>query len=370
MKKQQQKEKLAVDLIPAQAWGRNVRAVVSDVTWGDLRRKFGAIFDPYINYPNPTAPIICNGCGNEFTANLHLHEVWEFDDDNLVQQLVKFIAVCEDCHNAIHIGRSNKVGLGDSAMAHLKDVNGWTDLQLEKHLNKANALWLKRINFEYQLDLNWLLEGGWVAPNLIHLNWLVKPKRVYNRVDAIEWANTILSSTNAVILDTETTGLIEGPIANPNAEIVELAIISVSGEVLFNKRVKPLHPIPERTMAIHGITNTAVRRCHNFAKWYPEIHEILSGKIVVCYNTRFDGRILKNTCKLHGITPPEDVMWECAMKVYKAYQEPNTRFSRLPGATHGALSDCMATLKLIERMSRNEVIINDEFDHLLEKSSD
>lgn len=81
----QQKAKLAVDLIPAQAWGKNVRAVVSDATWGGLRYKFGAIFDPYINYPNSTAPIICNGCGKEFTANLHLHEVWEFDDDNLVQ---------------------------------------------------------------------------------------------------------------------------------------------------------------------------------------------------------------------------------------------------------------------------------------------
>lgn len=37
-----------------------------------------------------------------------------------------------------------------------------------------------------------------------------------------------------VILDTETTGLIEGFEKNPNAEVIELAIISVDGEVLFN----------------------------------------------------------------------------------------------------------------------------------------
>lgn len=356
------KAKLSVSLIPSNAWGQNVRAVVSDATWHGLRCRFGAIFDPFEHYPRATPPLVCQGCKREFHESLHLHEIWNFDDDNLTQKLVDFMVVCEDCHNAIHMGRANKVGLGASAIKHLKAVNSWTDLQLEKHLSNASAQWLKRINYTYQLDLSWLIEEGFIQENLIHLNWLKKPKRVYDRADAIEWSKAILELPNAVILDTETTGLIEGPSANPNAEIVELAIISISGEVLFNKRFKPLHSIPRRTIEIHGITNTAVRRCPSFSKLYPEIFQLLSGKIVVCYNARFDGKILNNTCKLHSILPPEDIVWECAMKVYKAYQEPNTRFSRLPGASHNALDDCMATLALIGKMSRNEIIPNDQFD--------
>ncbi len=374
----QQKSKLEVDLIPANAWGRNVRAVVSESSWYSLRIKFNAIKPAYSLatdpvflairnssstslvpsgiYPETTKSLVCSGCGKSVSESLHLHEKWEFDDENLIQKLVGFVAVCEDCHNAIHMGRSIKVGLGESAKKHLKKVNGWTDSQLNKHLECASTQWLKRIDLKYQLDLSWLLEQGLLSAKAIHLNWLNKPPRVFDRVGAISWAKTMLETADAVILDTETTGLMEGPIANPDAEIVELAIISVTGKVLYNSRFKPRYSIPQRTTEIHGITNQAVKNSPKFSKEFSKILQILTGKIVISYNARFDEKILANTCNLHKLTPPEDVMWECAMKVYKAYQEPNTRFSKLPGANHDALSDCKATLKLIKRMSRNEDI--------------
>ena len=374
--RKQQKPKLEVDLIPANAWGRNVRAVVSESSWCSLRVKFNAIkpayslatdpvflairnssgtsLDPSENYPEPTKPLVCGGCEKSVSESLHLHEKWEFDDENFIQKLVGFVAVCEDCHNAIHFGRSNKVGLGEFAKTHLKKVNGWTDSQLNKHLGNASSQWVKRIDFNYQLDLSWLLEEGLLSAKEIHLNWLNKPPRVFDRVGAISWTKAILETADAVILDTETTGLMEGPMANPDAEIVELAIISVNGKVLYNSRFKPRYSIPQRTTEIHGITNQAVKNSPKFSKEFSKILQILTGRIVISYNARFDGKVLANTCKLHKLTPPEDVMWECAMKVYKAYQEPDTRFSRLLGASHDALSDCKATLKLIKKMSRNE----------------
>lgn len=374
--KKQQKPKLEVDLIPANAWGRNVRAVVSESSWYSLRIKFnatkpayslatdpawlalhsrlGAPLDPSENYPEPTKPLVCSSCEKSVSESLHLHEKWEFDDENFIQKLVGFVAVCEDCHNAIHFGRSHKVGLGEFAKTHLKKVNAWTDSQLNKHLENASSQWVKRIDFNYQLDLSWLLEEGLLSSKEIHLNWLNKPLRVFDRVGAISWAKAMLETADAVILDTETTGLMEGPMANPDAEVVELAIISVNGKVLYNSRFKPRYSIPQRTTEIHGITNQAVKNSPKFSKEFSKILQILTGKIVISYNARFDGKILANTCKLHKVTPPEDVMWECAMKVYKAYQEPDTRFSRLPSASHDALSDCKATLKLIKKMSRNE----------------
>jgi DNA polymerase III epsilon subunit-like protein len=351
--KKQQKIKLEVSLIPAKSWGQNVRAVVSEGSWFSLRSKFGAVFDPYGNYLEPAKPLVCSGCEKIVSESLHLHEKWEFDDKNLVQKLVGFLAVCEDCHNAIHMGRSNIVGLGESAKAHLKKVNGWTDSQLNKHLENASSQWVKRIGIKYQLDLSWLLKEGLLSDKEIHLNWLNRPPRVYDRLGAISWANAMLESNNTVILDTETTGLIEGPIANPNAEIVELAIISIAGKVLYNSRFKPRYSIPKRTIEFHGITNQAVKNSPKFSKEYSKILQILTGKIVICYKARFDQKILANTCRLHKLTPPEDVMWECAMNIYKAYQEPNTRFSKLPGGKHNALPDCKATLKLIKNMSQD-----------------
>lgn len=352
-----QKQKLEVSLIPAKAWGRNVRAVVSESSWFTLRSKFGAIFDAYKNYPALTEPLVCSGCGKSFSENLHLHEKWEFDDENLIQKLSGFVAICEDCHNAIHMGRANLVGVGDSAREHIKKVNSWTDSQLIKHLNDASSQWSRRIDLVYQLDLSWLLKEGLLSEREIHLNWLNRPPRVFDRLGAISWAKAILDSDNAVILDTETTGLMEGPLANPNAEIIELAIISIEGKVLYNGRFKPRYSIPQRTTEIHGITNQAVKGAPRFSKEFPEILNILSGKIVICYNTRFDSKVLANTCGLHKLTAPDDVMWECAMKIFKAYREPSSLFSKLPGAKHNALSDCKATLKLIKKMSQNADIL-------------
>lgn len=351
--------RLNIGLIPASAWGRNVRAIVSEESWLRLRKKNGAIYDPYNNYPNEALPLVCECCERLFFESLHLHELWTFDDDRCTQTLVGFKVICEDCHNAIHIGRANKVGLGEGARNHLKWVNEWSDRKLNKHIENAFNEWNRRHGNEYEIDVNWLLDQQLLTAKEIHLNWLNRPGRVYDRIDAIGWAKDILSLQDVIILDTETTGLIEGFNRYPEAEIIELAIISTSGDVLYNNRFKPLYTIPKRAMKIHGITNTMVKRSPCFAKEFPIIMEILHGKIAVSYNTRFDSKILNNTCKLHEIKPPDSITWECAMRVFKAYLEPAISFVKLPNASHSALGDCRAALDLINKMSKGEEIIVD-----------
>ena len=372
MVKKQNAPKLEVDLIPANAWGRNVRAVVSESTWYSLRVKFGsepayssetdAAFptihdklDLDENIQEDTKLLLCGVCGKTVPDGLHLHEKWKFDDENLIQMLVGFIPVCEDCHNAIHFGRSSMVGLRDKAYLHLKNINDWSDEQTKNHIKKAFDEWKKREQLHYQLDLSFLYENELVPKRQIHLGWLDRPRRVRDRLDALSWSQTILELPNAVILDTETTGLIEGVGRNPNAEIVELAIISVNGGTLYNGRFKPRYKIPAHVVDIHRITNQAVRKKPIFSKEYAKIVQILHGKIIVAYNSRFDQKIIENTCRLYGLNPPEDILWECAMWAYKGYQE-SPQFLKLPNGKHSALSDCTATLQLIKRMSQNEDI--------------
>lgn len=70
------------------------------------------------------------------------------------------------------------------------------------------------------------------------------------RKAAINLMNSwLINSDNFVILDTETTGLDE------HDEIVEVAVIDMSGKVLLNTLVNPIQPIPYEATQIHGITN-------------------------------------------------------------------------------------------------------------------
>lgn len=57
---------------------------------------------------------------------------------------------------------------------------------------------------------------------------------------------------NYVILDVETTGL------SSDDEVVELAIIDLKGNTLYNSLIKPSMAIPEEATAIHHITNDMV----------------------------------------------------------------------------------------------------------------
>lgn len=73
------------------------------------------------------------------------------------------------------------------------------------------------------------------------------------RQQAREWLR------NCVILDVETTGL------DKYAEIVEISIIDEQGHILLNTLVKPLEPIPDDVIAIHGITNEMVASAPSWA---------------------------------------------------------------------------------------------------------
>lgn len=351
---------LSIDLVPKNAWGKNVRAVVSNYDWNMLRWRLGASLEQ----PTPGGDamcgrsfrgnnyLICNICARKFD-NLHLHELWQFDDIELIQKLIGCRAICEECHNAIHFGRSQAVGLERQALAHIQNINGWSEEDARNHINSSFKEWIRRDQLHYKLDLSYLLENNLIHKRKIHWAWLDRPQRVRDRLDALLWSQTLLELPCAVILDTETTGLIEGPMKNPNAEVIELAIISLKGKTLYNGRFRPLYEIPSHVVDFHGITNEAVKKSPTFKKEYKTIQKILHGKIVVAYNSKFDQKIIANTCRIHEILALDNLSWECAMWAYKGYLE-SPKFLRLPHGKHSALADCKATLNMIKKMAKGE----------------
>jgi hypothetical protein len=104
-------------------WGKNVRAVVSKTIWSNLRWGYGAtrlLNDRLeIDFPEEilekhrehTGHLYCSICDDK-RRGLELHEEWYFDDENRIQRLDEFLAICPRCHLAKHLGYANRIGKG------------------------------------------------------------------------------------------------------------------------------------------------------------------------------------------------------------------------------------------------------------------
>lgn len=110
---------------------------------------------------------------------------------------------------------------------------------------------------------------------------------VRDRARASAWAAEVLADPNAVILDSETTGLY-------GSYAVELAVRRVvDREVLLDVRINPQVPIEEGASAVHGITDADVAGEPVFAAFAERLLGVLDGRRVVVYNAEFDAGVLQ-----------------------------------------------------------------------------
>lgn len=175
----------------------------------------------------------------------------------------------------------------------------------------------------------------------------------------------ILLDENCVILDTETTGL-------GDAEICEITIIDINGKALLDTLVKPINPIPQHVIDIHGITNEMVANSPTFAEVSDKIINILKNKTIIIYNARYDTKILLSSAKIAGIdhqlysSLAEQSI--CAMIWYANFFKAknkygNYKWHKLTDAckahdidiasltAHRAYADCLMTLKLVQHVN-------------------
>lgn len=111
---------------------------------------------------------------------------------------------------------------------------------------------------------------------------------------------------NWLSLDTETTGIDEG------AEVIEVALVSPSGGVLFESLVRPLGPVSEEARAVHGITDEELSAAPTWPEVYARLVPLIGDRELVAWNAAFDRRVLRRSSTLHGLTFPE-LPWHCAM---------------------------------------------------------
>lgn len=201
----------------------------------------------------------------------------------------------------------------------------------------------------------------------------------FDHIESIQWAKQVLADPNAIIIDTETTGLNNYHTDHP----LEIAIINTNNQTLLNTLVQTIKPISNGATAIHGITTEHLQNAPTFPQIYPTLCTILNNasKIII-YNAPFDYQILENARIDHNLPfypiakiaegmeytdenheeqkePDYCIGWHkltCAMQKYAeyygqwSYKHTNYKYQPLNGG-HRALSDCQATLQLIEQMA-------------------
>ena len=105
--------------------------------------------------------------------------------------------------------------------------------------------------------------------------------------------STPLLALDAVVLDTETTGL-----DARTARVVQIAAIrliqgNLHDEQRFDTLINPGIPIPKAVIAIHGITDEAVGNAPTFAKIAPDLEAFAGRSIIVGHTIHYDLAVLE-----------------------------------------------------------------------------
>ncbi len=115
-------------------------------------------------------------------------------------------------------------------------------------------------------------------------------------------------------VDTETTGL------GRLDEIVEISILGAEGEVLLDQLVRPTKPIPPDALAIHKITDEMVKDAPTWIEVWPEVENVMQGRVVAIYNADYDARIMRQSHRLYDMDwDPNMAEFFCIMILYAQF---------------------------------------------------
>ena len=138
--------KLTIELVPSPCWQSNVRSSMTRAQWDTLRKSVYATY----NYQ-------CGIC-QASNVQLNCHEIWHYDDENHIQKLAGFIALCPMCHHCKHIGHAGilasqgKLDL-EQVIEHFMQVNHCSREFYSTHRKAAFNVWHERNRFEWTTDL-------------------------------------------------------------------------------------------------------------------------------------------------------------------------------------------------------------------------
>ena len=155
---------LEFQFIPRTTAGVNARTLCSKEQWDKVRfacyQRSGYVCE------------VCGGVGPDHPVECH--EYWEWDGPSGVQKLVKLIALCPDCHHAVHLPGTmyrttaqminpvrSYIELGELYMNlvdHVANVNGCTLNQARSNLLTAYKQYLLRSRFQWKVNVDLVVD--------------------------------------------------------------------------------------------------------------------------------------------------------------------------------------------------------------------
>jgi DNA polymerase-3 subunit epsilon/CBS domain-containing protein len=171
----------------------------------------------------------------------------------------------------------------------------------------------------------------------------------------MEKTAALLLSLDAVVIDTETTGL------DPRkARVIELAGVRISAGKLvtgdaFRQLLRPAgESIPAEATRIHGIDDAAVAGAPLFAEVWPGFMSFLGGSLAIGHTVGFDLAMLKRECDLAGLpwsrprTLDTRLLAEIAAPELAGYtlEELAGWLGIEPSERHTALGDAVTTARI------------------------
>ncbi len=140
-----EERKLKFGLVPDGCWGFNLSHLLTRKAWEVVRK------DAKIRSLGK-----CAICGAPITT-FEAHEVWSYNEKKGIQKLEDVIAICRDCHMAIHIDRTALKGNLERAEEHYMKVNNVSYSQMKLDLKLAHEEHKRRnLVSEWSTDFTWL----------------------------------------------------------------------------------------------------------------------------------------------------------------------------------------------------------------------
>ena len=137
---------LTIELVPSTSFYKNLRKILSKQQWDILRRE---------SYRK--ANYRCEICGGKGQNHpVECHEIWHYDDENLIQRLNGLISLCPPCHEVKHIGYAGISGNFDRAVIQLSKVNHISTNDAHLYIQKVYDLWEKRSLKQWEIDISWI----------------------------------------------------------------------------------------------------------------------------------------------------------------------------------------------------------------------
>lgn len=165
------------------------------------------------------------------------------------------------------------------------------------------------------------------------------------KLNSMKWPDVDL-----VVFDTETSG------AYPvGYEVVEFGAVRWSrGEIVstFHSLFKPKEPMSQFIIGIHGITNEMVEGAPNISERIRDIHQFMSGAVVMAHHAPFDQGFMAYEFEKAGLSMPNGPVLCTSLLSRKLIKESQNhklqtlvRYLKLDGGqAHRATDDAKACL--------------------------